>query len=164
MSCRSGARARALAVATAVDASAEVAAWLAAGWGIGGEATDVRFERRYDEVRDAAPWFDVSMTALRPIGAGDVQFVTSLHPVITDAGERLVQVELEVAVDRVERGRPVLHPFTAPAGAAASTPFPVAATCGLGTWTLPRVRFVLRPDVPPNVGMERIEVRSGSAP
>jgi hypothetical protein len=165
VSCRSGARARALAVATAVDASPDVAAWLAAGWGIGGEETAVRFERRYDEVRVTAPWFDVSMTALRPIGVGDVQYVTSLHPVTTDAGDRLAQVELEIALDRVERGRPVLHAFTAPDGAAGLDPrVPVAATCGLGTWTLPRVRFVLRPDVPPNVGTERIEVRTGRVP
>ncbi len=157
LSCRSGARARALAVATAVDASPEAAAWLAAGWGIGGEETSVRFERRYDEVRVAAPWFDVSMSALRPIGVGDVQYVTSLHPVTTGAGERLAQVELEVALDRIERGRPVMHTFIAPDVAADLDPrFPVAATCGLGTWTLPRVRFVLRPDVPPNVGTERI--------
>ena len=157
LSCRSGARARTLAVATAVDASPDVAAWLAAGWGIGGQETAVAFDRRYDEVRVTSPWFDVSMTALRPIGVGDVQYVTSLHPVTIDAGERMVQIELEVALDRVERGRPVLHAFTAPDGVAGLDPrFPVAATSGLGTWTLPRVRFVLRPDVPPNVGTERV--------
>jgi hypothetical protein len=162
VSCRSGARARALAVGTAVDGSAEAAAWLTAGWGIGGQETAVAFDRRYDEVRVTAPWFDVSMTALRPIGVGDVQYVTSLEPVTTDAGERLVQVELDVALDRVERGRPVLHAFAAPDGAAGLDPrFPVAATSGLGTWTLPRVRFVLRTDVPAHLGTERIATPAG---
>jgi hypothetical protein len=157
VSCRSGARARALVVATAVDGSADAAAWLAAGWGIGGQETAVGVERRYDEVRVVAPWFDVSLTAPRPIGVGDVQYVTSLHPVTTAAGPRLAQVELEVSLERVERGRPVLHSFRATEGAAGLEPrFPVAATSALGRLTLPRVRFVLRPDVPAHVGTERI--------
>jgi hypothetical protein len=160
MSCRSGARARALVVAAAVDGSADAAAWLGAGWGIGGEQAAIRFERRYDEVRVTAPWFDVSLTAPRPIGVGDVQYVTSLLPVTTDAGERLVQVELDIALDRVERGRPILHSFTTPVPGL-DPRFPVAATSALGTLTLPRVRFVLRPDVPPNVGTERLEVGTG---
>ena len=156
VSCRSGARARALVVATSVDAAPETAAWLASHWGVGGEG-DVRYERRYDQVRVTAPWFDVSLAGPKPIGVHDVQFVAGLHPVTTAAGERLAQVELHVALDRVERGRPVLHGFDAPAGADGLAPrFPVAATSGVGTLTLPRVRFVLRPDVPAHLGTERV--------
>jgi hypothetical protein len=157
VSCRSGARARALVVATAVDAGPDATAWLAAGWGIGGDEATVRYERRYDRVRVTAPWFDVSIDGPRPIGVDDVQYVTGLHPVVTDAGDRLAQVELEVALARVERARPVLHSFTAPSGAADLHPrFAVAATSALGELTLPQVRFVLRPDVPAHLGTERI--------
>jgi hypothetical protein len=157
VSCRSGARARALVVATAVDASDETAEWLASGWGIGGHRSAVSYERRYDRVRVAAPWFDVALEGPRPIGVEDVQYVAGLHPVVTDGGERLAQVELEAALARVERGRPVLHTFEAPDPAAALEPrFPVAATSALGTLTLPQVRFVLRPDVPAHLGTERI--------
>jgi hypothetical protein len=157
VSCRSGARARALVVATAVDAGPEATGWLAAGWGIGGHEAPVAYERRYDRVRVTAPWFDVTLDSPRPIGVGDVQYVAGLHPVTTDAGDRLAQVELEVALHRVERGRPVLHGFTAPDGAAALDPrFPVAATSALGSLILPQVRFVLRPDVPAHLGTERI--------
>ena len=108
-------------------------------------------------MRVGAPWFDVSLDGPRPIGVHDVQYVAGLHPVTTDAGERLAQVELEVALDRVERGRPALHRFEAPAAAASLAPtFAVAATSGVGTLTLPRVRFVLRPDVPAHLGTERV--------
>ena len=153
VSCRSGARARALALATVVDASVECADWLAAGWGIGGARETIRFERRYDRVRVAAPWFDVGLDGPRPIGVDDVQYVTGLHPVTTAAGERLAQVELEIALDRVERGRPVLHDFDL---ARLHPCFAVVATSAMGQLTLPQLRFVLRPDVPPHLGTERI--------
>ena len=153
LSCRSGARARALVVATAVDASAETAAWLAEGWGIGGSHGAIRYERRYDRVRVSAPWFDVELDGPRPIGVDDVQYVTGLHPVIVDAGERLAQVELEIALDRVERGRPTLHAFDVPG---LDPRFPVVATSAMGQLALPQVRFVLRPDVPAHLGTERV--------
>jgi hypothetical protein len=156
VSCRSGARARALVVATAIDAAPATRAWLASHWGLAGEG-DVRFDRRYDQVRVVAPWFDVALESPRPIGVHDVQYVAALQPVTTAAGERLAQVELEVDLQRVERGRPVLHRFTAPDAAPTLAPtFAVAATSGVGTLTLPQVRFVLDPDVPAHLGTERV--------
>jgi hypothetical protein len=156
ISCRSGARARALAVATAVDAAPATAAWLAERWGIAGQGA-VRYVRRYDRVDVTAPWFDVTLEHPKPIGVHDVQYVTGLHPVATADGERLAQVEVEMELGRVERGRPVLHRFDAPGTAAGLNPtFPVAATSGVGTLVLPRLRFILRPDVPPHLGTEHV--------
>lgn len=141
VSCRSGARARALAVATAVDADPDTVAWLAAGWGLGGHEGPVVVERRYDRVEVRAPWFDVALAGPQPIGVGDVQYVTGLHPI---DGDRLAQVELDVAPERVERGRPVLHRFTAPDTAPGLAPrSPVAATSAVGTLRLPVLRFVI---------------------
>jgi hypothetical protein len=152
VSCRSGARARALVMSSAVDASAECAEWLATGWGIGGDLAPIRFERRFDRVRVTAPRFDVSLQGPRPIGVDDVQYVTGLHPVATASGDRLAQVELEIALDRVERGRPELHTFAVPG---LDPRFSVVATSAMGTLTLPRVRFVLDPSLPPHLGTER---------
>jgi len=157
LSCRSGARARALVVATAVDADADVVEWLAGGWGIGGTTAPVGLDRRYDRVRATTPWFDVEVERPRPIGADDIQYVTGLHPVVVDGEERLAQVELDVAPERVERGRPHLHRFEAPAGVAGLVPrSPVVATSAVGLLTLPQVRFVLRPDRPAHLGTERV--------
>lgn len=158
VSCRSGARSRALAVVTAVDASAEAAEWLSSHWGIGGETASVTYERHYHHVRIAAPWFDTVLEGPRPIGVHDVQYVTGLHPVSAPSGDRLVQVELHAELDRVERGRPVLHRFTAPGTSTGLDPtFPVAATSSVGTLTLPAIRFLLQPDVPPPAGTERVD-------
>ena len=162
VSCRSGARARAMVVATAVHADTASASWLASHWGIAGEGP-VEIDRRYDRVGVRAPWFDVVLEGPRPIGVHDVQYVTGLHPVTTAAGDRLAQVELEVALDRVERGRPVLHRFESPDGAARLDPrFAVAATSGVGTLTLPQVRFVLQPDLPAHLGTERVGASAGA--
>jgi hypothetical protein len=156
LSCRSGARARALVVATAVDAAPTTRAWLASGWGIDG-GPPVSVERRYDRVRVECEWFDVEIAAPKPIGTGDVQYVTGLHPITTASGPRLAQVELDVAPDRVERGRPTLHRFAAPAAAPGLDPrTAVAATFAVGTLTLPKVRFVLRADQPAHLGSERL--------
>ncbi|MCU1503366.1 MAG: Acetoacetate decarboxylase [Ilumatobacteraceae bacterium] len=156
LSCRSGVRARALVVATAVDAAEATTAWLAAGWGIGG-APPVRVERRYDRVRVGSPWFDVELTGPKPVGTESVQYVTGLHPVAVPSGARLAQFEVEVVPDRVERGRPVLHRFVAPEAAPGLVPASaVVATFAVGTLTLPRVRFLLRPDQPAHLGTERL--------
>jgi len=96
---------------------------------------------------------DVSLRGPRPIGVDDVQYVTGLHPVTTAAGDRLAQVELEIALDRVERGRPELHACAVPG---LDPRFPVVATSAMGTLTLPKVRFVLDPDLPPHLGTERV--------
>jgi hypothetical protein len=157
VSCRSGARARALVVATAVDAAPATASWLADGWGIGGSAGPVQLHRNYDRVHALTPWFDVELAAPRPIGADDVQYVTGLHPVAVATGDRLAQVELEVVPHRVERGRPLLRSFTAPDGAPGLRPTtPVVATSAVATFTLPAIRFVLVPDQPAHLGTERV--------
>ena len=62
LSCRSGARARALVVATAVDAAARPRRGWPAGWGIGGRrGRRLRAPLRPGAVR--APWFDVALEA-----------------------------------------------------------------------------------------------------
>ncbi len=160
LSCRSGVRARALVVAGVVDADDGTAARLAAGWGVGDESGGVAIERRYDRLRAEVPSWDLALEVERtaPISTADLHYVVGLHPVVTMDGEaRLAQVELDVAVERAERGRPVVRSYAGLSldGAAPVQPaHPVAATLALGSLTLPRVRFLLRLDVPPEFGTE----------
>lgn len=153
LSCRAGARARALAISTAADGPA--ASLLARAWGFGpaeGVAPGpVRLERRYDAVTVTAPGLSVGLRDPSPLGTHDVQHVVGLHPVVVaDGGLRLAQVELDIDVERAERGHPVLteldmarwgderlHPALA-----------VAASFVVGTLTLPALRFLLEPDRP----------------
>jgi hypothetical protein len=84
-----------------------------------------------------------------PLATSDLQFFSSVHPAHTAKGLRLVQVDCEYALARGERGRPVLDGFDAAGfGAPGVRPsYPVAAVVALGDVTLPRIRYLLRPDV-----------------
>lgn len=157
LSCRSGARARSYVVGQTVEASDATAEALAARWGIGGRRGEVRLQRGYDAVRAWCDGLEVLVLDPSPIGVHDVQYVTALHRVRLPSGEeRLAQVELDVAADRVERGRPALSEFDgAQWGDARIRPrHPVAGTVAVGTVTLPALRFLLLPDLPPHRGTE----------
>jgi len=154
LSCRSGVRARAVVVATAAEGPAE----LGERWGIAGEPGPIRLERRYDRIDVGVPAWGLALELHdpAPISAGDLQYVTGLHPVRWQGDDRLAQVELDVHSERAERARPVLASYDG-FGAARIVPrHPVVATIAVGSFTLPKVRFLLRPDVAPNVGTERI--------
>jgi hypothetical protein len=142
-----------------VDGSSEAAEQLAAGWGLGARRGEVGLQRRYDRITVTVPaWgLDLAVTDPRPIAGGDVQYVVGLHPVTTATGQpRLAQVEVDVALQRTERGRPVITSFdgieVGERRLVAATP--VAATVGAGTVTLPKLRFLLDPEQPPHLGTE----------
>jgi hypothetical protein len=158
LSCRSGARARALALPSVVDAADESAARLAAQWGIGGRRGTVRMHRGYDEVRLTTDGLDISLLDPAPIGVHDVQYVVGLHPVRRDGERRLAQVELDVTPQRLERGRPILHGFdgTMWGDGRLRPAHPVAGTIAVGSLTLPALRFLLDPDRPAHQATEVI--------
>jgi hypothetical protein len=161
LSCRSGVRARAYVVASEVEAGDETVRQLAAGWGLGGTAGEVGLERRYDRVSVTVAGWGLRLVVgdPSPISSSDVQYVTGLHPVRAPSGDsRLAQVEVDVALERAERGRPRVEAFDGLTvrGRLLVPAHPVAATIGAGTVTLPRVRFLLDPDLPPHLGTEVI--------
>jgi len=92
---------------------------------------------------------DVSVVDPAPLSAADVQYVANMNLAHTPVGLRLVQVEPKYEVHRAERGRPRLGVFH---GAAWGDPrvqpvYPVSASLTVATVTIPRIRFVCRPDV-----------------
>ena len=162
VSCRSGVRPRGFVAACIVD-NANAAAALAAGWGFPAVTGTVELQRGYDRTelmagRDGAPALNVVGTDPDPLGAGDAQFTVTTTLAMTPRGLRLVQVEPEYELHRVERLRPHVALFD---GAAWRLPgvvpgHPVAATVAVGDVTIPRLRFVSRPDVNAFVGTEKV--------
>ncbi len=153
LSCRSGVRPRQLLVASFVDGETARAV-LNADFGFGARSAQVELTRFYDRVEarvvlDGRVLIAVHAGAPLPLATSDLQFFASVHPAQTPKGLRLVQIDAEYAVTRAESGRPVLDAFDAAAfgvpGARAE--HPVAAIVALADVTLPRVRFILRPDV-----------------
>ena len=152
VSCRSGLRPRGLLVGAVVD-SPDAGAVLAARWGFRCRAGTVVLARHYDAVDarvvvDGGTVLALSLRDPDPLG-GHVQYTASMHLAETPRGLRLVQVDPEVRIERAERGRPSLATFDGDAwGDARIAPgHPVAGTIAVADVTLPRLRYLCRPDV-----------------
>jgi hypothetical protein len=136
-------------IATRVDSEAAQAA-LSSEWGMPARVGPVRLDRFYDSAVLSAG-DDLQITGLDPdpLGTADVQFTVTTTLAHTPKGLRLVQVEPEYTLSRAERIRPRLEAFD-PAGwgAPALDPVhPVSASVSVGAITIPKLRFVSRPDV-----------------
>ena len=160
--CRSGLRPRGFLVGSFVD-SPDAALALARRWGWRCAAGEIALARQYDAVRGTVrargrTILDVVLRDPEPLGAHDVQFTASMHLADTPRGVRLVQVDPTFAVERAERGRPRLDAFDAAAwGDARIAPtHPVSASIVVADVTLPKLRYVCRPDVWAFEGTERV--------
>jgi Acetoacetate decarboxylase (ADC) len=162
ISCRSGVRPRGFVAACIVDRP-DAAHALGTGWGLPAVAGDVELRRGYDRVelsagRGGAPALELVGLDPDPMDVGDVQFTVTSSLAHTPRGLRLVQIEPEYALRRVERVRPHLAAFDGAAWELAGVVphYPVAATVARGEVTVPPLRFVSRPDVNAFEGTERI--------
>lgn len=165
--CRSGLRPRGLLVAAVVD-SERARRGLAERWGFRALAGRIELERAYDATRlrverGGTCWLDLVIRAPQRLGASDTQFVSSLHPAQTPRGFRLVQVDLEHAVRRAERGRVELAAFDASAwGEPTIRPtLPLPGVVGRADVSLQPIRFVCRADVLAFEGTEAVGERVG---
>ena len=160
--CRSGLRPRGFVTASVIDNDA-AAAGLGAGWGFTARVGAVRLRRFYDETTVEVDVDGQSVLRLagvdpNPLGPHDAGYSSTLNLAQTPNGLRLVQLDLDVSPDRVERLRPSLTTFDAEAwGNRVLDPYyPVSASVAVGRATLPRVRYCCRPDVLAFVGTETV--------
>ncbi len=162
VSCRSGARPRGFVVGCVIDNPAAAAA-LASDWGLPAVAGSVELLRRYDRAELAV--HTDGRTAVRmvgldpdPLSAGDVQFSVTTTLATTPRGLRLVQLDAEYELRRVERLRPRLDSFDAGGwgGPRLEPRYPVAATISVGDITIPPIRYLSRPDVTAFEGTEQV--------
>lgn len=161
--CRSGLRLRTFLLSAVVDSHAAAAA-LGGGWGYAIQKGDIELHRHYDSARatvvvDGRTIWDVMVSDPDPLSAGDVQYAANMNLAHTPRGLRLVQVEPRYQIHRVERGRPRVVRFDGGAwGDARVEPvYPVAASLAVADITIPRIRFLCRPDVLAFDGTEAAE-------
>lgn len=158
VACRSGVRPRGF-VAGCLVSSADAAVALASRWGFPAHAAPIELNRFYDSVvLDAGDAMCLTGLDPDPLNAGDVQYTVTTTLAHTPRGLRLVQVEPEYELRRVERIRPRLDHFDPTHwGAPALAPrHPVSATVGVGTVSIPKLRFVSKPDVLAFEGTESV--------
>ena len=134
--------------------AAEAVAALSSQWGLPARLGTVSLRRHYDATElevgvDGVPACELRASGPEPLAPGDVQYSVTMTLAVTTRGARLVQVEPEYELEMVERVRPRLASFDGAAwGEPALSPVhPVTATVGIGAVTIPRLRFVCRPDV-----------------
>jgi hypothetical protein len=162
VSCRSGVRPRGYVTGGVID-NPSAAELFSLRFGLSGRAGTVSLVRRYD--RSELVVACEGSTALHLIGSdpdplspADVQFSVTTTLAQTPRGLRLVQVEPEYDLRRVERIRPRLVAFDAEAwGEPLLEPrHPVSATVSVGDIDVPRLRYVSRPDVTAFEGTEKL--------
>jgi hypothetical protein len=161
-SCRSGVRARGF--TTACFASTPTAVeGLRATFGFPARLARIHLRRNYDDTVGRVCEADREILAVRgldpePLDPGDVQYTGTMNLAHTPNGLRLVQVEAEHGVTRVERLHGEIASFAGEAwGSALLDPyFVVAASIAVGSVTFPPLRFVCRPDELAFTGTEAV--------
>lgn len=161
-SCRSGVRPRGFVVGCVVD-TPEAAGGVAERWGFPARVGAVEIARYYDAVDltvsvDEGPALRLRGLDPDPLGPHDVQYTVTTTLAHTPRGLRLVQVEPEYELRRVERVRPRLDHFDGGRwGHDALTPrHPVTASIAVGTITVPPLRYLSKPDVTAFQGTEAV--------
>jgi hypothetical protein len=160
--CRSGVRPRGFLVSAVVDNTAAATA-LSSRWGFRVVHGEVRLRRFYDEVHaevtvDGDEALVLGLRDPEPLSTADVQYVANMNLAKTPKGLRLIQVDPEFAIHRAERGEPSVVEFDGDLwGLDDLDPaYPISASLTSGAMTLPRLRFVCRPDVWAFDGTERV--------
>jgi len=162
LTCRSGLRGRLLLIGSACD-SPRAGEALRAGWAFAPRSGSIELQRGYDRI-DArvalagSTALELSLLDPLPLGTGDIQFMSNVHPAQTPRGLRLLQVDPEYACARNERGRAVLRAFDAAAWGEPRirVTLPLAATFSQADVTLGPLRFASRPELSAFVGSEAL--------
>ena len=151
--CRSGLRPRGFVQGCVCD-NAAAAEELRRRWGFPVRAGTVTLRRQYDAtyanvtVDDRVACELVSFDP-EPLGPDDVSYSTAANLAHTPRGLRLVQVDIDVRVERAERVKPRLDRFDGAAWGVHPSVVPyhgVSATTSVGEVTIQRLRYVSKPD------------------
>ena len=163
---RAGAHPRGV-VLGAVASTGDAARELSARWGLPVVPGTVTLTRRHDRttatvIHEGTTILECGLIDPEPISGGDVQYIHSVTlaqaPLDGQVAPRLVQVDSRYTFHKAERGRPeirVLDSEAWPAGALRPQN-PIAATLCTCDTDLPRIRFVMEPEVPVVRGTRKI--------
>lgn len=161
--CRSGLRPRGF-LRTGVIDNPQAAEALSTRWGYRLRAGHVALDRGYDRVRatvavEERTILDLAARAPQPLDPHDVYYVANMNLADSPHGLRLVQVDSAFEVERAERGSPIIDCFDAGAwdSEGVRPSYPVSASFTVGRVTLPRLRYICRPDILAFEGTERVD-------
>ena len=162
--CRSGGRPRAFLAQAYCDSPTAVAE-LRSRWGYPVALAKVVLEQQHYQVVARVELLgtlvlDCALEGPEAINGADIQYLPNMNlaRMMRDGVEtvRLVQVDADYAITKADRGRPAARTFDPSAWAVggATPQWPVSASYATGAATLPRVRYLANPALPP---MEAVE-------
>jgi hypothetical protein len=161
--CRSGSRPRGFAIGCFVD-NVEAGRALRDRFGLPVASAEIKLRPSYSggdaSVRlDGRPILHMAVGKPYALSGSDVQYTNTMTLAHTPVGLRLVQVDLAYTVHHAERCTPRLESFDAAAwGSPLVRPvYPVSASVARADLTIPRLRFLCRPDVMAFEGTEPIK-------
>ena len=151
----------------AVASSEGAAKALRERWGLPVSPGQVAVARYHDRVTasvrcEGETVLDLALVNPEPISGGDVQYIAwvTLARVMEDGALRpyLVQVDPHYTFHKAERGRPSVRRFEAGAWNAESVQLlqPISASVTTCDTDLPRIRFVMDPEMPVWQGTRRL--------
>jgi len=161
--CRSGSRPRGLLLGCFVD-NVEAGHAFRHRFGFPAAPAEVKLRPSYSGGYasvsvDGRPILRIVMGSPFALSGSDVQYTNTMTLAHTPVGLRLVQVDMAYTVHHAERCAPHLDSFDAAAwGDPLVRPvYPVSASVARADLTIPRLRFVCRPDVMAFEGTEPIK-------
>jgi hypothetical protein len=163
---RAGAHPRGV-VLGAVASTADAARELSARWGLPAIAGTVTLTRRHDRttatvIHEGTTILECALLGPEPISGADVQYIHSVTlaraPLDGEVAPRLIQVDCRYTFHKAERGRPEVRVLDTTAWNAGPlrVQTPIAATVATCDTDLPRIRFVMDPEVPVVRGTRKI--------
>jgi Acetoacetate decarboxylase (ADC) len=163
---RAGAHPRGF-VLRAYATTREAATALRERWGMPVAPATVSLKRRHDRVmaqviRDGATVLDAALVDPQPISGGDVQYIHSVTlaqaPLDGKTSPWIVQVDPRYTFHKAERGRPEVSRLDGEAWGAPGLALrnPISATICTCDTDLPRIRFVMDPEIPVVRGTRKI--------
>jgi hypothetical protein len=166
VSSRAGMFPRGLLLSSFCD-SERASAALRSRWGYNCRPAVVGLHRRYDRVvgevaLDGRTVLRVSLIDPLAISGSDIFYEANMNlvRVRSDGAEtpRLIQVDPDFTFQRADRGRPEVNRFVPEAlfAEGVRVVWPVSASICTADMTLPRIRFIVDPDVPATQSTERI--------
>jgi hypothetical protein len=164
--CRSGARPRGLLVA-GFCSTADGVSFLSSRWGYPVTLADVALTKRYDRIRGSAvsgehALLDITLMNPEPIAGNDIQYLANLNVARLDRGgtvvPRLIQSDPDYVFRSADRGKPEMAAFDAGAFGlpGANAYFAVSASYAVADISMPEVRYLVDPEKPPLVSVERL--------
>jgi hypothetical protein len=154
-------------VLSSVATTNEAVAALRERWGFPAQPGGVTLRRHYDQVlgtvtRDGTTILELALADPEVISGGDVQYIAGVTLAnVMEAGRLtpyLVQVDPHYTFHKAERGRPKVSRFDSAAWDAEPLRLTNPISAGLATCDtdLPRIRFIMDPEVPVGRGTRRI--------